>query len=177
MPFEVPLSLIVDQPSFDQGVQLHIKALTDFTKTRGKPRPVAHPLIEKSVKRVVYPVNQKKPDSYVADYTFKDDTPKIEPLTLEDKKNRLVALLHNAAIAAKNKILPQRKFRLFLLNVKDAVDKKEVDRSDADKALIAEHNDIQTKWNVIDRKLAEAESAIEDLTDDTVDSWQVPQLG
>lgn len=177
MPFEVPLSLIVDQTSFDQGVQLHLKALTEHTKTRGKPRPVAHPLIEQAIKRVTYPIASKKPDSFVADYVFKDDTQKIEPLTLDDKKNRCSAQLHNAVLVAKGKLLPQRKLRLFLLQVGDATKKEPHLQTDDDKAILDRHADIEAKWNLLDRQLAEAESAIEDLTDDTVDKWQVPQLG
>lgn len=177
MTFEVPLSLIVDKASFDQGVQLHIRALSDFTKVKGKPRPVAHPLIEKAIKRVQYPVKAGKPDSFIADYVFKDDTPKIEPLSLDDKKNRLTAQLRNTEVAEKNKLMPQRKLRLFLMQVGEAARKKVEDQSDADKALVAQHLEIQDKWNAIDRLSAETESAIEDLTDDTIDSWQLPQFG
>lgn len=177
MPFEVPMSLIVDKPGFEQGVALHIKALTEFTKTRGKPRPVAHPLIEKAIKRVTYPIKDKKPDGFVADYVFKDDTPQVQALSLEDKKNRLVAQLRNEEAIAKHKLLPQRKVRLFMLQVGAASVKKDEDKIDADHALIAQHADLQAKWNDLEHKAALAESAIEDLTDDTVDSWQVPQLG
>jgi hypothetical protein len=185
MPFEVPLSQIVDKAQFDQGVQAHIKALTDFNKVKGKPRPVAHPLIEQSIKRVSHPINQKKPDSFIANYTFKDDAV-VQVLSLDDKKNRCVAQLRNAESDAKAKLVPQRKLRLHMLNVGAAGAKKNDDsvpedlrtiKTEADKALLAHHAELNAKWTVIERQAAEAESAIEDLTDSTVDSWQVPQLG
>lgn len=189
MPFEVRQSQLQDRAAFEQAVFEHVERLKEFNGSVGKPRPTAHPLIEACVKRTSYPKASKKPDEYAADYVIIDDSPppppEPAPLALEDRKRMLVMELRAAEVAAKESVLPARKHRLLLLQAGAAQQKLkakdgQIDDSylnDDEKAKLAEVQRVQAGYNVIELAAAQAESDIEDLTDDTVDSWQLPQLG
>jgi hypothetical protein len=178
MPFEIKLSQLQDRAQFEQAVAEHIQRLTDFSKEVGKPRPVAHPLIEAAVARISYPKADKKPDAYEASYIIVDDTPPPPPpLNLEDRKHALVASVRAAEAAAKEVVMPQRKLRLHNIRYGQAMSLSQEMQSDDDKLAINTLLDIVSKFTAIELKAAQAESDIEDLTDDTVDSFQVPDFG
>lgn len=186
MPFEIKLSQLQDRVQFEQAVAEHIGRLVAFGKEVGTPRPVAHPLVEAAIKRISHPKSAKLPDDYAADYVVIDDAPPPPaPLNLEDRKRALHAALAVAEIAAKEAILPQRKHRLTLIklnaaNVKLRITDGVVDNSalsDDDKKIIESYKVIQERYTAIELIAAQAESDIEDLTEDTIDSWQQPQFG
>lgn len=188
MTFEIKLSQLQDREQFEQAVAEHVDRLANFNREVGKPRPVAHPLVEASVKRISHPKGTKLPDDYMVDYVIVDDTqPPVESinLNLEDKKSVLAAQLRAAEHAAKVAVLPQRKHRILQLQTQNANAKIKYDTgiadyselTEADTAVIEHLKKVQAAYAVIELIAAQAESDIEDLTDDTVDKWQVPNLG
>lgn len=181
MAFEIPLSKIEQfggREKFDLAVAGHIANMQAFTKTKGKPRPMTSALVELALKRITYPVTMKKPDEYVSDYIVVDDTPPPPPpLNLADRKSQLTATLHIAENAALENILPFRKRRLASIEVNTAFQKNEEDRTDADKEVIASYNSMQERMSAVVLMAAQAESDIEDLTDDNINSWQPPNFG
>lgn len=176
MPYDIPLSQLGDQvDAFKLAVENHILRLDAFNKTVGKPRPTASPLIEASITRIQ---TKGQPDKYVADYNIIDDTPHAPPpLDLNDKKMQLHIRLLAVESMAKDAILPPRKKRLASIQYEQAMVKPEEERSDEDKAIIAHFLEINKKWLDIGALAAQAESDIEDLIEDNVDSWQVPTFG
>jgi hypothetical protein len=153
---------------FKAAVDQHIKNLHEFNRTIGKPRPTAHPLVEACIKRTQV---KGKPDTYTADYEIIHD--KIEP-TLEDKKNVLMAKLHEAENKALDAIYPPRKRRLLGMQHNDLMKISDEDRTQEHKDLAQLVKDLDAKYTAINFKAAEAAAAIEDLTEDNIDSWQVP---
>lgn len=179
MPLEIKLSQLQDRAQFEQAVAEHIERLVAFNREIGKPRPVAHPLIEAAVKRVSHPKAAKLPDDFMADYVIVDDTPPPPPpLNLEDRKRALVAQLRAAEAAAKEAVLPQRKLRLLNLNYQQAMATltKDVINSEAEQVVKGFHATLE-RFQAVELHAAKIESDIEDLTDDTIDSFQVPNFG
>jgi hypothetical protein len=186
MPFEVKLSQLQDREQFEQAVAEHANKLAAFNRVTGTPRPVAHPLIEASVKRIVHPKNKKLPDDFVVDYVLVDDSPpEPAPLNLQDRKSVLMAELRAAEMAAKEAVFPQRKHRLLHIQATMALGKREVVNGKWDNSKLSAEElgyaekaqEVQTKYAAIELVAAQAESDIEDLTDDTIDKWQVPNFG
>lgn len=180
MPKEILLSQIGDREQFETAVAGQIERLKAFANEVGTPRPVAHPIVEVSIKRVIYPRSEKKPDSYEPDYVIIDDTPKqnpTTPLSLVDRKNVLLAQLRATEIAAGEKILPQLKRRLFAMNFNAAMSKPEKDRTEQDNEIIADYQTMQKRFASLEMASATAEAGLADLTEDNIDSWQVPDFG
>ena len=171
---QVYKSQLQDVEAFKKAVAKHIADMTAHTKTKGVPAPQApHSLIENSVKRVAV---KGRPDSFVPDYEIIDDSPPETKLSLEDRKMLLVGRLRTAELAALNKLIPERKRRLFSFQVNAARLKPEDQRTEDDKALLAKQDEIEAMYKQFQYKSAEAEAAIEDLTEATIDKWQLPQL-
>lgn len=186
MPFEIPLSQLQNREQFEQAVAEHADKLAAFTRTTGEPRPVAHPMIEASIKRISHPKSAKLPDDYVVDYVIVDDTPPPPPpLNLADRKALLHGQLRAAEQAAKEAVLPQRKHRLLFLQAQNASRKikfiegkqDESDLTAEEQASLVQVKTVQDTYANIELLSAQAESDIEELTDDTVDTWQVPNFG
>lgn len=178
MPLEIKLSQLQDRAQFEQAVAEHIERLVAFSREVGKPRPVAHPLVEGAVKRVSHPKADKRPDDFMADYVIVDDTPPPPPpLNLEDRKRTLVASVYASEAKAKEAIMPQRKLRLLNIRYSQAMTLGEEMQTAEDKAAITVLLDIHQKFQEIELIAAQAESDIEDLTDDTIDSFQAPNFG
>jgi len=178
MPREILMSQIGGRrDDFDQAVADHIKKLHAFNSQVGKARPTAHPIVESVIKRIQ--VNGK-PDTYVSDYVILDDTPPGEEPhtpTLEEKKLALHRALHFAENEAKYKILPQRKVRLATVKMSTAMSTPEDKRTAEQLEDIASYLHVQKIWQSYDLIAAQAESDIDDLNEDTVDSWQPPTFG
>jgi len=154
-----------DQAAFENSVQEYVNSLHAFNMVVGKPRPTAHPLVERAIKRVQ---KQGFPDQYVADYVVIDDTP--PPPSLEDKKNKLMSELRAAEAVAMNSVLPHRKTRLVHLNSNKALTVSEEQRTDEHKKDIELLEKIKAFNEKIMRIAAQAESDIDDLTEQTIDS-------
>jgi hypothetical protein len=177
---QIPLSQINqvgDSAAFEAAVNDHIARMTEFAKTRGKPRPMAHPLVEMAVKRITHPIISKRPDHYVADYTIVDDmTPPTPVLDLNDKKNHLVAKVRAAEYKASTVIFPELKRRLWSIQYSAAAAIPEDQRTEKDKKLIAHFDEMSKKLAAFNLKAATAEAEIHDLTEENVDSWQPPTI-
>lgn len=159
---------------FKQLVENHIVRLTAFNKEVGKPRPIAAPIVEACIKRTQV---KGQPDSYSAEYTIVDDRPPAPaPLNLEDKKIQLHSKLSVVEIEVKNKVTPPRKRRLAEMQYHAAIVKKKEDRTAEEVEAIDTFMTMNKKWTAVSLLAAQAESDIEDLTEDNVDSWQVPNL-
>lgn len=174
MTYEIKASQIHNRAEFEVAVATHITRMTAFNKEVGQPRPVAHPLVEASIKRVQ---TRGRPDAYVPDYTIVEDTPPPAPaISLDDKKRMHQAALAAAESEAKFKLLPQRKMRLAQLKYQAAMRKPEDERTPEENEDVASLNLLEKAFAAITLKGAQAESDIDDLTDDTVDNWQLPKL-
>lgn len=176
MTFEIRISQFwdgADQIAFENAVQDYINTLHAFNMVVGKPRPAAiHPLVERAIKRIQEP---GRPDRYVADYEIIDDTP--PPPSLEDKKNKLMSELRQAESVSMNEILPHRKVRLLNLKHAAAVAVDETERTiqhNEDIAHMANIKEIYDRFSLI---AAQAESDIEDLTEQTIANWHLPTFG
>lgn len=173
MPYQVKASEAVE---FGEAVQKHIAALTAHTKEkRNTPRPTAPIEVEMAVKRVQFPIEDKKPDAFEPDYTvIEDPLPAPLNLTLEDKKIMLQSKLGMAEEEAKRAVLPPRKMRLLTLAATEAFQKPEDQRSTSEVAIIDTWNTVNAKWRKISLIAAKAESDIEDLTEGNILTWEVP---
>jgi len=143
-----------------------------FNTVVGKARPTAHPLVERAITRIQ---TKGQPDKYVADFIIVDDTP--PPPSLEDKKNKLISDLRFAENTAMEKILPARKIRLAHIKCADAMSLDESVRTaehNKDIALIVTVQGVREQYALI---AAKAEADIEDLTEQTIDNWQLPTFG
>lgn len=176
MALQVHLSRIGgNTTAFDAAVTDHIAKLAEFTQTVGKPRPTAHSLVEQAIKRVQHTIG---PDTYEPDYEYVNDIPPPPPpLTIEDKKNQLHSEVIKAETEAKNKILPPRKMRHLNYSYETATHKLEEERTPEDVENIKNFIETNNKWAAIGRIAAQAESDIEDLTEDNVYTWQIPEFG
>lgn len=176
MTFEVHTSQFwdgADQEAFVNAVQNHINTMHAFNMLVDSPRPIAHPLVERAISRIQ---RQGQPDQYVADFVVIDDTTP-PPLSLEDKKDKLTLQLRTAEADAANKIISPRKSRLVHLNGTAALAIDADKRTDAQKEDIALLDEIQALQIKNAKTAAQAESEIEDLTEQTIDSWQLPTFG
>ena len=154
---------------FEAEVRNFIQAKKDHLTTEGVPAPTTHHFVEAAVRRIPGTVNQ--PDDFVADYTIVDDTPPAP--TLDERKSALAAQVNADAAALLNQIAPPLKQRLFQFQVNDASRRAPLGtQTDADKAIIAESIARQEKIDAVYRHVAELESQIHDLTDETIDGWK-----
>lgn len=167
---EVRRSQLGDPKVFEEAVVAHVEALRAFVHTIGIPRPTAHPLVDAAVTRHTV---SGAPDEFEANYYIVDDV----TLSLDDKKHVLLDRLALAENIAKFKILPQRKMRLATLRFNLAASKIEELRTARDNEHIASYTRIQNAWRDIELIGAHAESDIDDLTEDNVDSWLLPTFG
>lgn len=186
MTQQVLLSQINNREEFEAAVSTHVSALQAFNKSKDKPRPVAHPLVEMCVRRVTYPAITKRPDEYVADYELMDDMIKAEEIgepeglvpppsmTLNEQKMILTQQLRMAEAAAKDAFYPQRKMRLAHLIAQMALETPQDKRTQEQNEAVAAWLNILEGYRAIEIKSAQAEGDIDDLTSDTVGNWLPP---
>lgn len=170
---EIPASLIGNKDVFESAVEAFIKAMRDHNKTVGEPRPIAHPLVEAAVKRVV---RKNHPDTYEPHYTIIDDAIEVLPPSLAEKK----AMLHNAVIgaemAAKEALCPMRKRPLLSIQANEGLNKPVKKRTKEEKLAIALFEKVSSATRDIELRSAVALSEIEDLTVKNIDKWKVPSF-
>ncbi len=153
---------------FEAEVKKFVQAKKDHLMTEGVPAPTAHPVVEASVRRI--PGTIHTPDDFVADYSIIDDTP--PPPTLDERKSALATQVNDQVTALTSQIAPPLKQKLFQFQVNDATSVPEADRTNAQKAVIADFLERDRKLQGIYRHAAELESQIHDLTDATIDGWK-----
>ena len=173
MPFEIHKSQFwdgADQNAFENAVQNYIRTLHDFNRVVGKPRPTAHPLVERAIRRIQ---KEGHPDQFFADYVVIDDTPQV---SLEEKKSRLISKLRNLENATLHAEYPRGKMRLALHKCNQALLIKEDQRTEAQLEDIALVKRIQDFTEGVQEIAVHLEAEIEDLTEQNIDSWQMPEL-
>jgi hypothetical protein len=196
MTMKIALSQVKALPfDFEAAVTAFIKAKKDHRSTEGVPAPSApHPYIEAAVVRVPGSIEEHRADDFVADYEIIDDTPPaVPPPTLEQRKMALavqVGVLANEAIA---KVIPPLKQRLWdreHARVLGDIGKIKIQENEpmdvwrgralstikqtapADHASFTAHEDRKRKVDAIIHQVALGESAIHDLTEETIEAWQ-----
>lgn len=175
MPFEIKLSQLPQgREPLDQAVQEYIAKMAAFSQTVGQPRPVTSPIIEACVKRVQ---RSGFPDSYEPDYIIVDDAPPPPPaLNIDDQKSLLMAQLAHAENVAKNSVMKVGKIRLASLRMQAASTVLEADRTPQQHKDISHYQDVAAIYNQIEMAAAQAQSDIEDLTEETIAAWSMPDL-
>jgi hypothetical protein len=168
---ELNLSYIKALPfDFGNAIEAHIKALKAHQTTVGEPAPIAHALVERAVRRVQYPIDAKKPDDFVADYTVVDDTP--PPPTLDQRKTALAVNAQALCQEAMDAASPPLKRRLADMEAGRAMMVDPAKRTPAQLAAIAAQQARGVKSEAILFHLATLESQIHDLTEQTIDGWK-----
>lgn len=160
---------------FDGQVKKAISALHAHSFTVGVPRPHIHPLIEACLRRVAKP---GKPDEYVPDYEIINDPPAgPEPgtMSLEEKKNHLVGQVRMAEQAIRDKLISPRKIRLLQIEKKRVLDSMSQDEKD--RMFLRLLDEVAVVFDELSQKAARAEADIDDLTEDNIDSYQIPNFG
>lgn len=178
MTIKIPLSQAGSAEAFAAAVETHIAKLVDHQM--GKPgiaAPRADQLVEDAIRRVVDtegPVDQRKPDLFVADYEIIDDTPPPPPEpTLEEKRAKRFAELGQKAMEAKNALLSAGRASLLTMEAQEAGAIPEDERSPEQQAIVDRYIEYSRQMQAITRRVAEIAVEIEDLTADTVDAYQV----
>lgn len=164
----IPLSTI-NSLGFDFGgaVDQYINKLNEHREQTGIAAPAArHPLVERSVARVQYGIDDGKPDDFVRAFEIVDDTP-----TLEARKAVLANDVAMLALAAAHKVIPPLKVASWNFEVADAQAVKPSARTKAHIETIAQHDARQKRIEGINRHLAKLHSEIHDLTDETFHEW------
>lgn len=167
MTRQIPLSQIGDADAFKKRVEAFRQAKIDHQKTLDVPAPQEHHLVEAVVRRMP---RSNAPDDYVIDdYEIVDDRPSL--------RARKDGLIHQVAEAERELMIAAMapgKRRLAGLRAQDIYQKPQAERSDADKQFLAETQARLNREAAIGRHAAELQAAIEDLTEETIGSWQPP---
>lgn len=168
MTFQINLSAVKMMPfDFEKAIADHIKALKAHQLTIHEPVPTSHPMVEHAIRRVQYPIDDKKPDDFVADFQVIDDSP-----SLDERKAALGQSIRQEANGLIQAIMPPLKQRLWEMQYQDAIAIDVKKRSSAQKTEIAKYEAKVSKVQAIMRHLAQQESDIHDLTDATIDGWR-----
>jgi hypothetical protein len=199
MTVAIPLSQVGDAAAFAARVAAFRKAKLDHHKTVDVPAPREHELVEACVRRVprgplsisppqagergasVAALNNPPPlagegregaseaDDYeVVDYEIIDDRQ-----SLRARKDALIAQLSDQERALMTASMAPGKRRLAGLRAHEIQQKPEAERSDADGEFLAETQARLEREAAIGRHAAAQMAAIEDLTEDTIDAWQL----
>lgn len=159
--------------NFAELVEKHCAALLSHQFTKNTPAPQAPHLIASCIRRVVYPIKDKRPDEFIIDYELVDDSP--PPPTLEEKKHALLVAVIQAEDKATAEVIPAGKRRLYNLRYQE-LSTEEGPKSEDDNKFLVEYEDKMKRFAEIHRRGAEMMSEIEDLTEETVDNWSVGQF-
>lgn len=166
MTIQIPLSQVGSVDAFATRVAAFRRAKLDHHNTTGEPAPREHDLVEAVVRRV--PCFEVHDDYIIEPYEIFDDR-----VPLRSRKDRLIAEVAADERALMDASLPPGKRRLAGLQVADICQKPEAERSDADRQFLEAEAARLTREAAIGRHAAELQAAIEDLTETTIDAWQM----
>lgn len=178
---QILLSQIGSAAEFAAALELHRAGLE--AHRLGEPdqvAPIAHELLDSLVLRVpdpsTGPVEERAPDQFViAPYEIVDDTPAPPAApSLADRKRDLLVQLELAARDAANEFLSPGRARLVSIEARDAMAFPEGKRSAAHAGAIELYSSYCSRLADIERVVARAAVAIEDLTEATIGSWAAP---
>lgn len=176
---QIPLSKIGSADAFAAILEAHRAALADHRAGEPeKPAPVAHELLDALILRIPDsgPVESRGPDRFeIAPYEIVDDTPpRPVPPTLAERKQALLIELHATGQAAVDKIMSPARVRLLALESNDATGKPANKRTAAEKAAIKKFATFSARAGKINRAVAMAAVALEDVTESKINDWTVP---
>jgi hypothetical protein len=159
---------------FAEAVEAHRLALIEHRQT-GNATPTADPRVEAAVRRIIVPLEEGRPDDFVADFEIIDDTPPPpEPPTPADRRAQLLNKVQVAQAEAAAKVISPARARLLSMDVSRVYTKPADGRTPADDAIFAQHAAIQARLNALTYHTATLEVEIEELADDQLESWQMP---
>jgi len=147
---------------FEQAVKDFIASKNEH-RFSGGPAPVANGLIEGAVRRIQYPVEDQKPDEFVADYEIVDDTPPGP--TLAERKTEAInasRLREADEIAA---IVPPGKFRLMEMDAQRAYRTPEAERTPEQIKTIADRVALDAQFEQVHYDGAVREAEIDGWTE------------
>lgn len=169
MPEKVKIYKSQMPEGFEQLVEEFRQAKAQHTLTVDVPAPTAaHPLIEQCVKRTFGGMG--KPDAFVPNYEIIDDT----ILSLEAKKEKLTQQVLASEKKQKEQVLPSGKARLLKLKYNESLNKGKLMAPD-DISYIVNYETNLAKLDKLDRDVAHILAEIDDLTEDTIKSFVVPE--
>lgn len=180
---QIPLSAVVAIAGSAEAFTAAVAAQRDELEAhrRGKPgiaAPLHHELIDQLVQRIpdTGPVAERKPDQFVvAPFEIIDDTPPPPPPpTLAERKVVLLQSLYTAVAAARDAVLSPARLQLLNLDVTDALVIVEEKRSPAQLKAIELLTAYDSRSSDIARAAARAMVDIEDLTEASIDRYQLP---
>lgn len=165
---KIPLSRVKALPfDFDAAVRSYVDALNAHRYAVDEPAPATpHSLVGAVVSRVQHPIEDGKPDDFVAAYEIIDDTP-----PLETRKGALAHEVTVRAQAAMDAITPPLKKGLWSHLYADAASVPEEKRTAVHTAIVSQHLDRNKREQAVLRHLAEMHSQIHDLTESDIESW------
>lgn len=164
MTAQIPLSQIGDADAFKKRVVAFRQAKLDHHATVGDPAPRDDELVEAAIRRLR---RGDAADDYAIDYEIVDDRP-----TLRARKDTLIHEVSRQEHALLVASMPPGKRRLDGLKAGDLLRKPEAERSDAERAFLADRDARHAREEAIARHAAQLMSDIEDLTDETIGAWK-----
>lgn len=181
---QIPLSRIPSPEEFAAAAEAHRAALEAHRLgPAGVPQPRCDELVEAVVERVPDPnpkVAERGPDRFVvAPYEIVDDRPNAPAPhvpTLPERKALLAIELHQAAAAALAARLSPARARLLALDAGQAMAVPEGARTPAQTASIEAWTAYNSAAADIQRRSAEIEIMIEDLTEASIAGFSLPQF-
>lgn len=168
MTVQIPLSQIDDADAFKKQVEAFRQARLDHHASVGEPAPREHELVEAAVRRVP---RGDAPDDYVIDCEIVDDRP-----GLRARKDALIHEVTQQEHALLVASMPPGKRRLEGLKAGDLLRKPEAERTEAERAFLADRDARHAHEEAIARHAAQLMSDIEDLTDGTIGAWKPAQF-
>lgn len=176
---QIPLSQIKSPEAFRAALDAHRTALAEHRVGEpDQPAPIAHELLDQLIQRVPEsgPVESRGPDRFeIVPYEIVDDTPPPPvPPTLAERKQALLIELNAAGQAAVDKLLSPARARLLGIEYGDAARKPVGKRTAGEKAAVKKFTAFSDKAVKINRAVAVAAVALEDVTESTIKDWTVP---
>ena len=147
---------------FEAEVKAQIKRLEDHRETGDAAPHSPYREVERPgvIVRRQYPVADKRPDDFMANYVIVPDP----PLPLADRKAAARATLQAEEQAAIDAIIAPERVRLAQMKYARAAAVAEDKRSDGDRKAIADYEAQQKQIEAIRFGYAEREAAIADMT-------------
>lgn len=169
MTYQIAKSVVDRLPyNFADEVEKHRQALLAHRFT-GDAAPTGPAIIEQAITRVQ---QDGEPDDFLVAFEVVDDTP--PPASAAELRQRLVASVRAAEQESSLAVIGPGKSRLLGMEVATVYAKPEAERTDADRAKLAEMAQVQLRLQAIQLHAARVEAQIDDLPDAQIEGWQVP---
>ena len=135
----------------------------------GDAAPTAPSIIEQAITRIQ---QDGEPDDFVTSFEVIDDTPPGP--TPAELRQRLIANLRILEQEAAAKIIGPGRSRILGIEVQAVHSKPEDERTDDERAKLAEFASVQGRMGVIQLHAAKAEADIDEAPDSQIEGWAIP---